>query len=930
MNTRAYFAAGGWKRIVGVAAIMAAALLAPALVLAQEDCESPLFLQTSGDANCMLLVDNSYSMNEALLHPDYDPNVNYPGLFQDNLIYFIAKDGWKTPMSFNNTWPNTPSAYLVNSDNGEDGRYWGNYLNWVFFHATDGQRAALPSATRIQIAKLILCDIVDRSQRIRWGVTVYTQNSDGGNMIGKCEKNPKAVKAIINGITANAQTPTGESMETILNYFAESGPTAPIEESCMWNFLIVITDGYPTYDRDVSPYLWDADGDGNDPGGCAGIGAPYEEWMGCSDHMDDVAYYMANNDLRPDMPGFGPTGEDMQNLYTYVIGFMLDAPLLSETASNGRGLYFTANNALELWLSLRSAVQDIVRRIASGSAVAVVSTERSDDDRLYRGKFMSVDWDGFLECFQLPYVDGDRPIWDAGNLLEDRSSNSRSIFTAIGDHVYDFQTSQAGNLWEAMETTDDAEAARIILWTRGDHLTGYRDRKGSKLGDIIHSTPVIVGPPNHFNPEEQYQQFVTDNQGRHRMVYIGANDGMLHAFSAENGQEFWAFVPEFALPKLKVIADTSYCHTYTCDGTVTARDVKIGGIWRTVILSDAREGGASIFAMDVTEPQAPTLLWQAALPNGKAFPSQAEFAQVRGVPLVLVGSGLDDTNGEAWLYAYNLETGALLGGVFLSDTNDRNRTSTPKPVDLDLDGETDMVYCADLAGNVWRFKMTGNLDPNGWDISKLFVADEPIQAPVFPAYGENNNVYVYFGSGVYQTMDDAFDNEQYRFYCVYDRHDGNTKDRADLVDQTGGNNDIGNRDGWYVNLWHEDSERVTESAIVVAKTVFFTAYAPNQDVCGFGGHSWLYRMAYDDGTMPKNEDGEEVYETRDEDLGEGVASRPVVDIINETVIVQSSDASIEVSPIEVDYFFLNVRAWQESYDFVNDDALNVPDPPVVP
>jgi Tfp pilus tip-associated adhesin PilY1 len=136
------------------------------------------------------------------------------------------------------------------------------------------------------------------------------------------------------------------------------------------------------------------------------------------------------------------------------------------------------------------------------------------------------------------------------------------------------------------------------------------------------------------------------------------------------------------------------------------------------------------------------------------------------------------------------------------------------------------------------------------------------------------------------------------------------------VDQTSSINDIGTADGWYIDLWHHDGERVTEQAVVVAQVVYFTAYAPLTDVCEAGGHSWLYTMAYDDGSAVITEEGEEV--PRDEDLGDGVASRPVVDIVNETAIIQSSDATITVVDIAIDIFHLTVRSWQENYDFVQE------------
>ena len=671
-----------------------------------------------------------------------------------------------------------------------------------------------------------------------------------------------------------------------------------------------MTDGFPTMDEDVSAYLVDADGDGNDPGSCTSLGAPFDDSYQCSDHMDDVAHYLFNNDLRADLP-------DTQNVITYTIGYGVDYGLLAETAMNGDGRYFHAENAGELVYAFRAIMQDIIMRLSSGSAVAVVSTERGDNDRMYRGKFMPGSWEGFLECYTLPFEDGEPPVWEAGNILADRSANSRSIFTALGSSVYNFVPGSAHNLWQAMETPDVETAADIITWIRGDFVAEYRNRADWKLGDIVSSTPVIVGRPRSFSTDEAYQEYAALYADRLKTVYVGANDGMVHAFDAENGDELWAFVPQFALPKLSAIADSFYCHTYTCDQSISIADVKIGGVWRTVLATGGREGGSGYFALDVSEPTAPALMWQADLPNGKAFASEVEFARIGGVPVALIGSGLDEEFIESYLYAYNVETGQLIGSRLLSSSNqDRNKTTRPRAVDLDFDGETDLVYCADLLGNLWRADVGNDPDPSSWNLTTLFSCDQPITATPNPAFGEGNKVLVYFGTGAFLKEEDFDTTDQQSFYCVYDSHDGSTHTRSNLVDQTSSINDIGTADGWYVDLWHHDGERVTEQAVVVAQTVYFTAYAPRTAVCEAGGHSWLYTMAYDDGSAVINEEGEEV--PRDEDLGDGVASRPVVDIVNETAVIQSSDATITVVDIAIDIFHLTVKSWQENYDFVQE------------
>jgi len=257
----------------------------------------------------------------------------------------------------------------------------------------------------------------------------------------------------------------------------------------------------------------------------------------------------------------------------------------------------------------------------------------------------------------------------------------------------------------------------------------------------------------------------------------------------------------------------------------------------------------------------------------------------------------------------------LIGTVPLSvRAGDRNKATMPQVVDTNLDGVSDVGYVGDLDGNVWRMQFNGSADPGAWDISALYSGPQEITAPPVPGFGEGGAVYVYFGTGAYLHEDDIITTDQQTFYCVYDRHDG--AENPVLVNQTGGSADVGSDDGWYLQLNQDPGERVTEPASVVAGTVFFTSYAPTGDVCAAGGRSWLYRVRYDNGGLPDDGEEDDFGGSRVIALDEGIASRAVVDIVNESVIVQSSDASITVQDIGETFFHLNVRSWQESYDHV--------------
>jgi type IV pilus assembly protein PilY1 len=903
-------------------AAVALFLIAAATASAQSGCEVPLFIQSGTvDANVMILFDNSGSMNEAMTHRDFNTFTTYAGPFVRNTTYYIATDGYYTPKTVpgrpaaaNQT---TPSVYLVDSFNNQDGRYRGNYLNWLFYTAIAAQRAALapPNAQpcRIDVAHAVVSDIITRSEHVRFGLTRFN-NETGGTIVANCGTSKTTLISTVNTIQADSWTPLGEALETILNYYKRTTSTAPIIAPCQKNFIIVVTDGFPTKDRGVSAYLLDADHDGKDPGNCVSIGSPDDNSNDCSDHMDDVAYYMYNNDLRPDLGS--PGNNEVQNVVTYTVGFGVDARLLGETAENGDGLYFRAENAADLWTSLELVILDIISRISTGAAVAVVSTERGTDEMLYRGKFMPGSWNGYLEAFDLPYTDGESPVWEAGYRLSTAGPGGRQIWTAVGNTTRNFTTGEAGSLQAVMGAATPAIAADIINWTRGESVANYRERNGWILGDIIHSTPVVVGAPAGFTEDPDYQAFMSANATRTRMLYVGANDGMLHAFSASSGDEAWAFVPESSLPKLADIADTSYCHTYTVDLTPSVEDVLFSNVWHTVLVGGSREGGCGYFALDVTTPSSPQLLWQVSLPNNKPFSSEVEFAMIDGTAVALIGSGLDETTGRAYLETYRISDGAHLGSILLSsNAGARNKATGARAVDLDLDGNHDLAYIGDLQGHLWRVEFGGSDNPSDWDVSCLWRGSYQITATPAPAHGEEGNVLVYFGTGAYLSSTDIPTTEQNIFCCVYDRQDGAVN--AVLVDQTNAIHDIDDEDGWYIRIEHADGERVTEPAVVVAGTVLFTSFLPSSQLCTAGGASWLWRMDFTNGSVPDDGEDDNWDGGRSIELGEGIASRPVVDVVNETVIVQSSDASITVQDIGQAFFRLTVRSWRETFNGAN-------------
>ena len=864
-------------------------------------CQIPLTVQKGNvDANVMILFDNSGSMNEAMEDPAYDPAVVYPGDRDPSSIYFIAVPGlYET---------NSVTAFLVAGPNGELGRYYGNYLNWIYYVATDEQRAAIPVLTKMDVAQTVVKGFINDLADVFVGLSVFN-GKDGATILADCGTAPATLMTLVDGLRADAASPLGEALEDLLDYYMQTGPGTVIEYTCQSSFIIVMTDGLPTFDLDVSAYLVDADGDGNDPGDCTSIGSSLDNTYDCSDHMDDVAYWMRHNDLI----SIGDPHEDWedgQTVVTYTVGFTLDDPMLEETARNGDGLYLSVNNAAELGKSLESIMVNIRQRDAAGASVAIVSSESTDESFIYRGKYDAADWMGFIECFSMPYTDMEQPVWEAGKLLSDRAASSRYIFTWSGGNVMNFTAGNAGPLRAAMNASDDVEAADLINWTRGDDIERFRHRNLNwKLGDVVHAAPKVVGPPSFFLDDEDYQNFLLDGSDRKRMIYVGANDGMLHAFRADDGYEEWAFIPEYALSMLKDIADTNYCHLFSVDLTASVCDALVGGVWKTVLVTGARQGGPGYFCLDITDPDAPSVLWETNLPDGLAYGSEVQFARIGGRDVVLIGSGYDEWGGQARLFEIDLATGAVLGDLLLSSQpGSRNKATTPSPVDVNFDGDTDLAYVGDLLGTLHRVKFNGSTSTGAWTVNDLFAGNRPISAQPKAAFGEGGDIYVYFGTGIHLDPIDLLSLDQEYFYCLFDRMDGN--EATDLVDQTYNTSDIGTADGWFIQLVLEDGERIIEPAAVAAENVFVSSFAPFAEACLAGGESFFYKLGYEDGEDLSGDFEPGLTKFR----GGGIASRPVLDILHGTVIIQNSNRTITVEDMGSTYDILRVKAWQEDFD----------------
>jgi hypothetical protein len=223
--------------------------------------------------------------------------------------------------------------------------------------------------------------------------------------------------------------------------------------------------------------------------------------------------------------------------------------------------------------------------------------------------------------------------------------------------------------------------ARIKDYVRGvagtPGQTPLKMALGPQLGDVFHASPALVGSPSPFAPDFRYNNYYTEYKNRPTMLYVAANDGMLHGFvgdaPAASGltplQELWGFIPPRILGAIQKIRWPG--HQHFVDSTPVVRDVyfsnictpdgdpltpntclkdasnqDIKGSYRTMLVGGLRAGGDAYYALDVTDPQNPGFLWEyrttgSTVPDYYASPRQCgpSPAQTWAPPLI----------GQVWL-----------------------------------------------------------------------------------------------------------------------------------------------------------------------------------------------------------------------------------------------------------------------------------------
>lgn len=938
------------------------------------------FFSVRVDPNIVLLLDNSGSMDHLVWHQNYNDATAYAGPFTADQQYFIYNIGGGQRRLYTCCWTNiitsnASGAFTVGSRTVtlpfpyDSARYRGNYLNWIFNTTTGASVAdiaSLPTQTRIQTARTVINNLIDSLNDVRLAIYVLrtgdsgeTAAQNGGQQIyamttlnaSTPAATRTAMKAAVNAVNALTWTPISEALYTTWAYYQSVGAGAPIQYSCQKNFVIVVTDGLPTCDGNCttdascssSAYIPNAV---RTQATLAGYDTPNLGTTcaneGSTNYLENVARYMYLNDARTggSMPG-------LQNVMTYTVGFSVNTTLLQNAAMNGGGQYFTAQTSSQLSDAIDAAITDISNQATSFTSPTVPTLRAVDGSVVYEAKFnpsTTPFWKGYLYAYNID-ANGDitSTQWEAGSMLGAATGSSRTIYTTKDNARINFSYATLTNADVSAAT--DAERQSVVNYVRGEGLSAWSFRCAApcsnpdgewKLQDIFHSGPLVVGAPSPYLTESGYPGFYSANSGRTKIVLAGANDGMLHAFTAESGQEAWSWVPPDLLTSLK---NDRSAHQYFVDSSVRAEDVwtgsgtgttKASSEWKTFAIVGERQGGTKYMALDITNTTNPGWKW--------SFTDATYMGNTWSRPAVgRVRIGTDEVWVAVFSGGYNADTAptSRLGkGIFIVkitdgtllkrfayDNSDSNPAGTavsdmgysipapPVTVDINHDGFIDRIYVGDLGNSLWRVDVSGTTTAS-WTATKLFEAAtgqiRPIYTEPTAAFDTQGRLWVYFGTG--DRMDPMNDSAQEKFYAIMDCYNGAptgcpqmgaypTLHINDLENITVGTYS-GTRNGWYLNL-SGSGEKMLTSPTVIGGVVVFTTFDPagGSDPCSAGGTSNLYAISYTTGA------GEFTGGVRSASIGSGFASAPIPSITynpstgqtSTTVFVSTTTGGLQVA-----------------------------------
>ncbi|MCP5228670.1 PilC/PilY family type IV pilus protein [Accumulibacter sp.] len=523
---------------------------------------------------------------------------------------------------------------------------------------------------------------------------------------------------------------------------------------------------------------------------------------------------------------------------------------LWHAAVNGRGTYFSASDPSSLAAGISGALANVTVRDGALAAVSVSSANlQSGANGVFEVSFRASEWSGEVSKRTIDGTTGTlsaTPVWSAQAQLDTLVANgthtARTIYMrdaagtgsvpGNGDKLKFFlwanldatteqpyfqspaidtltQFCATGTICLSAATKTSAGGEPLLNFVRGDKtnegpladLGAYYRERAHLLGDIVGSEAVYVqGSPWNY-ADHNYGTFRAANQSRTAMIYIGANDGMLHAINAQTGIEAWAYVPTMVIPTLYKLADKNYGaagrHQFYVDGTPAVGDVctanciapATGTVWKTILVGGLNNGGRGYYALDITDPAAPKSLWEFTDNNlGYTYGNPVITKLKDGTWVVIVTSGYNNVapgDGNGRLFVLNANTGALIRSISTSIGS----TTTPSGLARiagwanfpDNNNTVQRIYGGDLLGNLWRFDVNGDIPLPAvppalpvYDAQRLATLLDPggVPQPITskPELGKIGAYPVVFvGTGQLLGTDDLVTTQTNSLYAIKDR-----------------------------------------------------------------------------------------------------------------------------------------------------------------
>jgi Tfp pilus tip-associated adhesin PilY1 len=548
------------------------------------------------------------------------------------------------------------------------------------------------------------------------------------------------------------------------------------------------------------------------------------------------------------------------------------------TAVNGRGQYFSASDSDTLVAGLSDALAGIDKVPAAGASAGVSNSQPVLDDNFsFVSSYKTSDWTGDVTAGQIDLTTGVLSVdgWSArvklatkiGAACDNRkiylirpgttaslvdfSANSYacdSNFAPTGSprnglnaaELLNFDASEVAlfSHYLLMSTgangqQERAAGANLVNFLRGQSgLEGYRfgeervvpagqsklyRKREARLGDIIGSQPVYVKEPRATYLDAGYDAFKAAQSDRIPMVYVAANDGMLHAFHAREtvadpllgGQEAWAVIPSAVLPELYRLADVKYAklHRFYVDGTPVVGDVYDAATsrWSTMLVGGLNAGGKGYYALDITDPLNPVAKWEFKYSStcfnesnastagadchlGLTFGKPVITKLASGQWVVMVSSGYNNVvgagapgDGGGYLYVLDAKSGSILYKI----ATGAGSASTPSNLgqlnvfidDSSVNNTAVRAYGGDMLGNIWRFDVNNTELPSGREATLLGQAKDSTGAPqpitTRPELAElDGKPMVFVGTGRLLGAADVSDQQTQSIYGIVDRLSG--------------------------------------------------------------------------------------------------------------------------------------------------------------